>query len=167
MQPHPARCRWRWRPGSPRRAPEQSSATQPGGGDHRRRQRRADHRGQRVQAPDQQRFALDLGVPEPGALLVVPVDPFLHPVDVNERQSSRAGQQRRLPGQRDQELPARLLHLADVSPGIAAQVRPQRGRRRTPPNSVLIAPCRSRSMSSIDPPRRPSRPPGTRPSGTR
>ena len=30
-------------------------AAQPGGGDHRRGQRRADHRGQRVQAPDQQR----------------------------------------------------------------------------------------------------------------
>ena len=117
--------------GQARRAARGSSgpATQPGGGDHRRRQRRADDRGQRVQPPDQQRFALDLGVPEPGALLVVPVDPFLHRVDVNERQRSRAGQQRRLPGQRDQELPARLLQLADVSPGIAAQVRPQRGRR--------------------------------------
>jgi hypothetical protein len=68
-------------------------------------------------------------VPEPGALLLVPVDAFLHRVDVDERQRARAGQQRRPPGQRRQELPARLLQLGDVAPGIAAQVRAQRGRR--------------------------------------
>jgi hypothetical protein len=104
-------------------------AAQPGRGDHRRGNRRADHRGQRVQAPDQQRFPLDLGVPEPGALLVVAVDAFLHRVDVNERQGARAGQQRRFPRQRDQELPARLLQLAHVAPGIGAKVGAQRGRR--------------------------------------
>jgi hypothetical protein len=93
---------------------------------------RAHGRGQRVQPPDQQRLALDLRVPEPGALLLVPVDPFLHRVDVNERQRARAGQHRRPPGQRDQELPARLLQLADIPPGIAAQVRAQRGRRPDP-----------------------------------
>ena len=107
-------------------------AAQPGGGDHRRRDRRADGRGQRVQAPDQQRLALDLGVPEPGSLLLVPVDPFLHRVDVDEGQGARAGQQRRPPGQLRQELPARLLQLADVPPVIAAQVRAQRGRRPDP-----------------------------------
>jgi hypothetical protein len=69
-------------------------AAQPRSGDHRRGQRRADHRGQRVQAPDQQRFPLDLGVPELRALLLVPVDAFLHRVDVDERQRSRAGKQR-------------------------------------------------------------------------
>ena len=99
------------------------------GGDHRRGNRRADGRGQRVQAPHQQRFPLDLGVPEPRALLVVTVDPFLHRVDVNEGQGFRSGQQRRLPGQVRQEFPARLLQLGDVSPGIGAQVRAQRGRR--------------------------------------
>ena len=35
-------------------------------------------------------------------------------------------------GQLRQELPARLLQLADVSPGIGAQVRAQRGRRADP-----------------------------------
>ena len=39
------------------------AAAQPRGGDHRRGDGRADHRSQRVQAPDQQRLALDLGVP--------------------------------------------------------------------------------------------------------
>ena len=88
--------------------------------------------GERVQAPDQQRLALDLRVPEPGALLLVPVDPLLHRVDVDERESVRAGQQRRLPGQLRQELPARLLQLGDVSPGIGAQVRAERGRGADP-----------------------------------
>ena len=86
-------------------------AAQPGGGDHRRGNRRADHGGQRVQAPDQQRFPLDLRVAELRALLLVPVDAFLHRVDVDERQGARAGQQRRLPGQLREELPARLLQL--------------------------------------------------------
>ena len=107
-------------------------AAQPGRGDHRRRQRRADHRGQRVQAPDQQRLPLDLGVAELRALLLVPVDPLLHRVDVDERQGVRAGQQRRLPGQLREELPARLLQLADVPPGIGAQVRTERGRGADP-----------------------------------
>jgi hypothetical protein len=61
-------------------------------------------------------------------LLVVAVDAFLHRVDVDERQHIRAGQQRRLPGQLRQELPARLLQLGYVPPGIGAQVRAQRGR---------------------------------------
>ena len=50
-------------------------------------------------APHQQALPLDLGVPESGALLVVPVDPFLHRVDVHERQHVLGGQQRRPAGQ--------------------------------------------------------------------
>ena len=53
---------------------------------------------------------------EPRALLVVAVDAFLHGVDVDERQHVRAGQQRRLPRQFRQELPARLLQLGYVPP---------------------------------------------------
>ena len=101
-------------------------------GDHRRRDRRADHRGQRVQAPDQQRLPLDLGVAELRALLLVPVDPLLHRVDIDEREGFRAGQQRRLPGQLREELPARFLQLADVPPGIGAQVRTERRRGADP-----------------------------------
>ena len=66
-------------------------------------------------------------MPEPRALLVLPVDAFLHRVDVKKRQGARAGQQRRPPGQFREELPARLLQLADVA-GITAQVRAQRRR---------------------------------------
>ena len=145
----PAPCR------SPRRPARRAAggggvpAAQPGGGDHRRGQRRADHGGQRVQAADQQRLPLDLGVPEPRALLLVPVDPLLHRVDVDERQGVRAGQQRRPPGQFRQQLPGRLLQLGDVAPGIGAQVRAQRGRGADAAEQVLIAPCRSRPMSSM------------------
>ena len=42
--------------------------------------------------------------------------------------SARAGQQRRLPGQLRQELPACLLQLGDVSPGVRAKVGAERGR---------------------------------------
>ena len=51
-------------------------------------------------------FPGDLRVAEPRALLLVPVDAFLHRVDVDEREGARAGQQRRLPGQLREELPA-------------------------------------------------------------
>ena len=61
------------------------AAAQPRGRDHRRRQRRADHGGQRVQAPDQQRFPLDLGVPEPRALAAHRAGRFLAPHRVAER----------------------------------------------------------------------------------
>ena len=115
-------------------------AAQPGGGDHRRGQRRADHRRQRVQPADQQRFALDLGVPEPGALLLVPVDPFLHRVDVHERQHVLAGQQRRPAGQFRQQLAVHRLQLADVPPGVRAQVRAQRGRRPDPAEQHIHGP---------------------------
>ena len=62
----------------------------------------------------------------------MPVDPPLHRVDVHERELVRAGQQRRLPGQFRQQLPARRLQLADIAPGERAQERPQRGRRPDP-----------------------------------
>jgi hypothetical protein len=55
-------------------------------------ERGGDHHGERVQAADQQAFALDLGVPEPRALLVVPVDAFLHGIHVDEGQHVSAGQ---------------------------------------------------------------------------
>jgi hypothetical protein len=66
------------------------------------------------------------------ALLFVPVDPFLHRVDIDEREGFSAGQQRRLPGQLRQKLPARFLQLADVPPGIGAQVRTERRRGADP-----------------------------------
>ena len=124
-------------------------AAQPGRGDHRRAQRGADRGGQRVQPADQQALALDLGVPERGALLAVPVDPFLHRVDIHEGQRVLAGQQRRPAGQLAQQLAVHRLQLADVSPGVGPQVRSQRRRRPDPAEQAAIAPCRSRSMSSM------------------
>ena len=88
--------------------------------------------GQRVQAPDQQRFPLDLRVPEPRALLLVPVDAFLHRVDIDERQHIRAGQQRRLPRPAPPGTPGPPSPAGDVAPGIRAQVRAQRGRGADP-----------------------------------
>ena len=55
-------------------------------------------------------------MPERRALLLVPVDPLLLRVDVDERERVRAGQQRRAAGQLRQELPARLLQLAARCP---------------------------------------------------
>ena len=77
------------------------AAAQPGSGDHRSRDRRADGRGQRVQPPDQQRFALDLRVPEPAPCFCA-----RRPASASSRGQRTpalpgAGQQRRLPGQRD------------------------------------------------------------------
>jgi hypothetical protein len=106
-----------------RAVPMDCTARLAGRGDHRCGQRRADDGGKRVQAPDQQRLPLDLGVPELRSLLLVPVDPFLHRVDIDERQRARTGQQRRPPRQRGQELAAGLLQLRGISPGIRAQVR--------------------------------------------
>src|ERR1017187_8737140 len=64
--------------GEPGRAADgvRGPAAQPGAGDHRRDQRRADRRGQRVQPTDQQVLTLDLGMPKPGPLLAPPVDPL-------------------------------------------------------------------------------------------
>ena len=56
----------------------------------------------------------------------------VHGVDIDERQGLCSGQQRRLPRQFREELPARLLQLGDVPPGIGAQVRAERGRGADP-----------------------------------
>ena len=66
------------------------------------------------------------------ALLLVPVDAFLHRVDVEERHRVLAGQQRRAAGQVRQQQPAHLLQLEHVPPGERAQERSQRGRRADP-----------------------------------
>jgi hypothetical protein len=95
-------------------------------------QRRADRGGQRVQPADQHALAPDLGVPEPGALLVVPVDAFLLGVDIDEGEDLLAGQQRRAAGQCGQQQPVHLPQLQHVTPGERAQERPQRGRRPDP-----------------------------------
>ena len=108
------------------------AAAQPGGGDHRGGQRRADRRGQRVQPADQQALALDLGMAERRALLLMPVDPLLHRVNVDERQHVRAGQQRCAAGQLRQQQPVHLPQLEHVPPGERAQERAQRGRRPDP-----------------------------------
>ena len=63
-----------------------------------------------------------------GALLFMAVDPLLHRVNIEERQDVLAGQQRRPAGQFRQQLAVHRLQLADVSPGIGAQMRAQRGR---------------------------------------
>jgi len=102
-------------------APRAECALPPGGGDHRRAQRRGDHRGQHVQAADQQALAPDLGVAERGACLGVPVHALLHGVDVGERQDILAGQQRRGDGQIGQEHPSGGFQLPDVAPGERAQ----------------------------------------------
>ena len=105
---------------------------QPRRGDHRRGGGRADRGGQRVQPADQDRLALNLGVPERSSLLAVSVDAALGGVHVDEGELASAGQQRRPAGQLSQQQPAHLLQLADVAPGERAQERSQRGRRPDP-----------------------------------
>jgi hypothetical protein len=61
-------------------------------------------------------------------LFLVPADPFLHRVNVDEREHVRPGQQWGAAGQFAQELPVRLLQLEHVPPGEGAQERAQRGR---------------------------------------
>ncbi len=63
------------------------------------------------------------------ALLLVPVDPLLHRVDVHERHRVLAGQQRGPAGHPGQQQPAHLLQLQHIAPGEGAQERAQRGRR--------------------------------------
>ena len=111
-------CRWRGRPCSPR----------PRGGDHRRRQRRADHGGQRVQAPHQQRFPLDLRVPEPRALLLMPVDPLLHRVDVMNARVSAPGSSGARRDSSARNSRAAFSSWATFPQVIGAQVRAQRRR---------------------------------------
>jgi len=60
-------------------------------------------------------------VPEPGALLGVPVDPLLRRVHVDERQHLAAGQQRRLAGQPGQHPAGHRIQLPDIAPGERPQ----------------------------------------------
>jgi len=62
----------------------------------------------------------------------MPVDAFLHGVDVNEREHVPAWQQRGAAGQVRQQQPAHLLQLEHVTPGECAQERAQRGRGADP-----------------------------------
>ena len=62
-----------------------------------------DHGGQRISPRTSSDFPPIFVCPNLAPVLLMPVDPFLHRVDVNERQGARARQQRRPPGQRDQE----------------------------------------------------------------
>jgi hypothetical protein len=105
--------------------------------------RGADHSGQ---APRRDALAPDIGVARLRALLVVPVDPFLRRVDIDERQRILGGPQRHLPGKRQQH-PAHLLHLAGVSPGERVQEWPSVEGARIPEISSPIAPCCRTPMS--------------------
>ena len=105
------------------------AAAQPDAGDHRGGQRRADRRGQHVQAAHQQALALDPGMPERRALPGVPADPLLLGVDIDEREDVLARQQRAAAGQLRQDLPVDLLQLEHVPPGERAPGTTQRGRR--------------------------------------
>ena len=136
-------------------------AAQPGGGGDRGRQRGADRGDQRVQPPDQDGLALDLRVAEAGAFLLVPVDPLLRRVDVHEGQHVRAGQQRRLAREPGQQLPPGLLQLQHVSPGIAAQVRAERGRGADPAEQHVHRPV-PQQAHVIDASPRPAAMPATR-----
>ena len=107
-------------------------AAQPHRAQDRRGQRGAHHRYQRVQAPEQQRFPLDLRVPERRAFLLVAVDPLLRGINVDERESFRAGQQPPVFRERGHEPAVRLTELPDVAPAVRAQVRPERGRGADP-----------------------------------
>ena len=77
------------------------------------------------------------------ALLLVPVDPLLHRVDVDERQHVLAGQQRGAAGQLGQQQPVHLPQLEHVPPGerragtSPAWTAP--GPRRTAPASPRAA----------------------------
>jgi hypothetical protein len=95
---------------------------QPGAGDHRRRDRRADCGQQRVEP-------LDLGVAVTGTLLGVAVGLPHRVVQVQEADLVGTGQQRSAVGQRGQECCGHRVELADVAEGEAAQERAQRAGR--------------------------------------
>ena len=104
-------------------------AAQPGLGDHRRSLRRRDGGDLRGQAQPQQRAAGDLGVPERGTLLVVPIDRAQQRVDVDEGPLLDAGQQRHARRQRHQMRAGYRGELVGVPEGELAQEDPQRGGR--------------------------------------
>lgn len=78
-------------------------------------------------------------MPETRALLLRPVNPFLHRVQVQEGQHIRAGQQRCARGEAGQQRPVHLLDLADVSPVQAAQERAEGGRGADPGKQLVHA----------------------------
>jgi hypothetical protein len=91
---------------------------------------------------------LDLGA-EAGALLGLPVGTPLHRVDVQEGQHVLAGQQRRVRGERDEQLAGDLVELADVAQVKARRNDPSVDGARILVNIVSIPLCRSRSRSSM------------------
>ena len=105
-----------------------ASETQRRSGDDRRREQGADRGGQRVQAPDQHGLALDLGVSERRAFLLMAVDPLLRGVDFHECQRHDRDQ----PGPRHETRvikrcvhPDRIMrqsHLRGVLPRRATEV---------------------------------------------
>ena len=98
---------------------------QPGRGDHRRRTRRAHGRDQRVQT-------LGAGVAATGSLLGVAVGLTDGVVDVDVGQLAGSGQQRRSPGQVDQQSGRDRVELPDMAEGEVPQERPQRRGRPNP-----------------------------------
>ncbi len=108
----------------------------------RERDRRGDRGGQHVQPAHQQTLSLDLGVAERRALLGVPVDAFLHRVDVDECQHVPARQQRGTAGF--------TFSTCSTLPQVKARRNdPSVDGARIPPNSAGMAPCRRRSGSSM------------------
>ena len=124
------------------------AAAQPGGGEHRRGQRRADRAASAFSPRTSTVLPWILVCPN-GALLVMPVDPPLHRVDVHEGQLSAPGSSgARLASS------ASSARLTFSSWRTFPQVKERRNEpsvdgARIPPNSSSIAPCRSRSMSSM------------------
>ncbi len=123
----------------------------PGRGDHRCAQRGPDRGGQRVQAADQQALALDLGMPvSRRPVCGARRSRFCIRVDFDEGQRVLARQQRRPAGQLTHQLAVDHHPAGAHSPRhrTAGATRVVDG-ARSPPNRSGIAPCRSRSMSSM------------------
>ena len=105
------------------------AAAQPRLGDHRRRGRSGQRGDQRGQPLAQQRAPGDLGVPERGALFLVPVDRAQQRVDVQKHPLVAAGQQRGARRERDQMRAGHCGELVGMPEGELAQKDPHcRGR---------------------------------------
>jgi hypothetical protein len=99
---------------------------QPRLGDHRRRGRRAQRGDQRRQPFAQQRAPGDLGVPERGALFVVPVHRAQQRVDVQKHPLVGARQQRGALRERDQMRASHRGELVGMPEAELAQQDPHR-----------------------------------------
>jgi hypothetical protein len=122
---------------------------QPNPCDRRRTMRGADRGRQRRQAPALHLPASDLGVPEAGALLAVPVDRTQQQVDVHIRPGLDAGQQ---PGPLDQANQVRPRHRRQpqaVAVGELPQELVQRRAGVDPAEQPRHAPERITSRSSM------------------